>query len=216
MGPARIQCGKNRTGGMGQQAILEAGYHRMLHWRPVHPRAVYTACSLSSAPAPMHPSLHNQHPESPDHETVVSSNVYSGSRGTRARAGNVSKAHVRHRCHDTHQPLPSAFLSQAMLLLQAHWAPAGREGSPVITCCPVGTRSPRRARRKTQFTAGEARLGNGVGGSTYLPLLVGKMIPLSSPQQPPEKMRESAPEAACIPPEEIPNKNFPECDPGNL
>lgn len=180
MGPARIQCGKNCTGGTGQQAILEAGHHRMLHWRPIHPQAVYTACSLSSGPTPMHPSLHSQHPESPDHETVMSRNVYSGSRGTRARAGNGSKAHDRHRCPDTHQPLPSAFLPRARAPPTRPLASWGQGGEPCYHLLPCGDQKPQEGQKQDSVYCWGGKIGER-GGGFYLPLLVDKMIPLPSP-----------------------------------
>lgn len=138
----------------------------MLHWRPVHPQAVYTACSLSSGPAPMHPSLHNQHPESPDHETVVSSNVYSGSRGARARAGNGSKAHVSRspRCSSLR---PCSSYKPTGLL----GAGRGALSSPAALW---GREAPGGPEARLSLLLGRQDWGTGLGGPSTFPYLLAR------------------------------------------
>ena len=76
----------------------------------------------------------------------------------RGQTRKCLKALISHHCLEVHQSLRF----RAKLLLQAHQAPGGTEGSP-HDLPPWGTRSSRRAQGNTLFIAGEVRLEKGVG-----------------------------------------------------
>lgn len=117
------------------------------------------------------------------------------SRGTGPRAGKISKALVRHPCHEAYQSFPTVSLSQGLLLsCMPSQDSKGQGGVPRHHLLPLGTRSPGMGRGNISFIAGEVRLEKGVRGLLPTPVVSRHCRMMVPPSQQHQRKRENEPQ----------------------